>query len=444
MKTKLYCGAALADITPTPDMMPMPRGIRNAFFGGIIDPLKVRAIALGDGENKLLLVSFDLGGAPNPAENIPALSARTGIPEENILFVGTHAHAAPMVGRTGPMGPNAPVASEFAEVSARYSKLVEDAMFDAVDRAAASMRPARVGHANGKSYINVNRNEDYVSIDKDGTRIVRCGVGFNAEGPTDKTLFVMRFDDYDGNPIAFFINYPVHNVVMHANELFDGQMGISSDIGGNVSMFMENHFSGAVAMWTSGAAGDQNPIMMNQCYYPDPVTGAFTAKPTQGAVEMLETLATRHYADVQRTLEKIERTSELCDLSATVGLSYTPGRDVVMPDPNDIFGDVKVEMNENTAPYDVRLHLMKVGDVALLGVSGELYTTLSLHIKDVSPMSDTVIVTHDAGHMSRSGYIYDDDGIAREALHHNRSRILPGYVKESLSKVTLEMFEKLM
>lgn len=445
MNKKLFCGAAVSDITPTMDMMPMPRGIRNAFFGGIIDPLKVRAIALSDGENKALLISFDLGGAPDPKKNLPAISKHTGIPEENILFVGTHAHAAPMVGRTGPMGANAPVDPAFAEIMSRYETLVYDAMYQAIDRAIAELRPARVGYANGKSYINVNRNMDYVTYGEDGSRIVKCGLGYNAEGPVDRTLFVMKFEDYDGKPIAFFINYPLHNVVMHANLCCGDNMAISSDVGGNVSGLMEKQFAGAVAMWTSGAAGDINPIMMNQHYCPDPETGGFSLASVEGGdTAMLHTLATRHHQDILRTLEKIDHLSEYGDLSAAVGMSYTPGRDAIPLDPANPMGPCRYEITADTEPYDVRLHLMKIGDVALLGVSGELYTTLALHLKEISPMRNTVIVTHDASHITRSGYIYDDDGIAREALHHNHSRILPGYVKDSLTKVTRALFEKLV
>jgi hypothetical protein len=440
MNKKLFCGAAMADITPTDDMMPLPTPMGSC-FGGIVDSIYVRAIALGDGESKALLIAFELPGAPAPEKNIPAISKRTGIPEENIMFLSTHAHAAPMIGVPSPI---ASADRKVDPVLERYESYAYNAMFEAVDKAVSSMRPARVGYAFGESYINVNRNVDYVEIDKDGNRKVTCGIGHNGTAPIDRTLFTMRFEDYDGKPIAFFINYPVHNVVMHANLCFGDKMGISSDMGGNVSKMLEKANDGAVAMWTSGSAGDVNPIMMNQHYFPDPETGKFTAESVPGGdTSTLRTLSTRHYADVLRTLEKIDRYSEYGDLSAAVGWSYTPGRDVI-PDPTNMMAEPQVIINDDTKPYDVRLHLIKMGDVALLGISGELYTTLSLHLKAISPMSNTVIVTHDASALSRSGYIYDDDGIARKALHHNRSRILPGYVKESLAKVTLDLFEKLI
>lgn len=438
--SKLSCGAAIANITPTE--FPFPRG-GNSHFGGVVDPLCVRVIALSDGENKALIVSFDLAGAPDPQKNLKLISERTGIPEENILYIATHAHATPFVGSMRhPMGGNPEART--AETMKAYEERVYSSMFSAIDAAIASMRPAKYGIGNGKSYINVNRNQDYVSFDAEGNRIIKCGVGYNAEGPTDKTLFAMRFEDYDGNPIAFFINYPVHCVVMHENDCFNGAMGISGDIAGNVSQFMEKKFDKAVAIWSSGAAGDQNPIMMNQLYYPDSNTGEFVNEVIPGGESyMLKVLSTRHYNDVLRTLEKIDRFYENAEIGGMLEWSYTPGRDTVMNNPAQ-FDSAYTVTTEGAAPYDVRLHLLKIGNAALLGISGELYMTHALHLKEISPLKNTVIVTHDAGHLARSGYIYDDDGIAREALHHNHSRILPGYVKESLSKVTLNMFEKLM
>ena len=446
MDQKFLCGASVQDITPTNDMLPMSRGTLGSGFVGVVDPLRIRAIALDDGTRKVLLVSFDLGAAPDPIKNVPLISKHTGIPEDNIFLFGTHAHAAPMVGRIGPTGPMTRPNPEIQAVMERYEKYLYAAMYKAIDCALADMRPAKVGSATGKSYINVNRNQDYVVTGENGERVEYCSLGFSAEGPSDKTLFVMRFDDSDGKPIAFFVNYPVHCVVMHANDCFNGAMGISGDIAGCVSGYMEDMFEGAVAMWTSGAAGDQNPIMMNNIYYPDPETGKFNSDTVNGGdTYILRVLSTRHFADIQRVLEKIDSVSDDIKLDVIVDWSLTPGRDLEPLDPaNPIMGGSRVIENPNAAPYDVRLQMLKIGNTALLGISGELYTSFGLHLKEISPLKDIVIVTHCSSHMTRAGYIYDDDGIARKALHYGNSRILPGYVKDSLSQTMLRMFDSIL
>ena len=438
MSNKLYVGTGIADITPTQDMLPMKR---NAPSGGtlygVIDHLFVRAISVMAGSQKFLLITFDLGGAPNPGKNLAAITEKTGIPEENIFFMGTHAHAAP------PAGMRMGDADNRTEAMIAYEALVEEQMWKAVDAAVANVRPAKYGYACGESYINTNRNIDYRIEKENGEIEMKCGLGLNGAGPIDRTLFTMKFVDEEDKPIAFFINYPMHNVVMHGNCYFgEGQMGISSDVGGNVSQYLEKKYPGAVAMWTSGSAGDVNPIMMCQQYLPNPETGEFMLH-TSGNTDALNYLAGRHYADVLLTLDKITEYRDHLNAAAVIKYSYTPGRDVEPPKAGNIWADPVEIIKEDTDPYDVRLHLMKFGDVAFLGLSGELYTSLSLYLKEIAPMN-LVLITHDASHLTRSGYIYDDDGIARKALHYNRSRIRPGYVKDSLRKVMLEEFDDLL
>lgn len=42
----------------------------------------------------------------------------------------------------------------------RYEAFVLETLLACVDRATADLRPARMGFATGKSYVNVNRNAD--------------------------------------------------------------------------------------------------------------------------------------------------------------------------------------------------------------------------------------------------------------------------------------------
>ena len=55
----------------------------------------------------------------------------------------------------------------------------------------------------------------------------------------DKTVTVLRFDDLTGKPIAFWINYPVHAVVMGPENY-----QITGDIAGATSRFVEQHYLG--------------------------------------------------------------------------------------------------------------------------------------------------------------------------------------------------------
>ena len=61
----------------------------------VLGPAFVRAIAIGDGDQKVLLIAYDLIGVPDPTDAIKRLPKLTGLPAENILLFATHAHATP-------------------------------------------------------------------------------------------------------------------------------------------------------------------------------------------------------------------------------------------------------------------------------------------------------------------------------------------------------------
>ncbi len=446
MGNRLYCRASRGVITPSENLVPNLRGLRDNTFGGVLDDIFVRAIAVGDGESRALMIAFDLDKAPYPAENLARISERTGIPEDNIFLFSTHTHTAPITGyrpeeRINDVRLKAP---EVQEATTKYEKQVTGTMLKVVDEAVGGMRPARMGYAYEKSYINVNRNQDYEYTDENGELHTECCLGVNPQAPVDRTLFVMKFEDMNGQPISFFMNYPVHNCVMHANRCCGGKMGISGDIGGNVCCFLEEKFDGSTAMWSSGAAGDVNPLMSNKIYYPDPKTGRMVEWEIPGGdTSMLTTLATRHFADVMKAIRKIVCTAESAPIAGMVDWSFTPGRNVATRDD----GTTEIIVGDGVDPYEIRLHLVRLGNVALYGFSGELYSSLGRRIKEISPMENTIIINHDASLMARSNYIFDDVTLARDASNmlpgHGNSHMLPGYVLGSLEKHTLEMFEKL-
>src|SRR6516165_9727223 len=199
---------------------------------------------------------------------VEALSQRiaqeTGIAIECQLIAAVHDHSAPAP--FGMYGNNSPK-------SAAYTKQVEDASVEAVRRAKDNLQPAKIGIGTGKAYVNINRRE----YSSEGG----WWLGYNPEGPSDKTMTVIRFDTPSGKPIALLINYSVHAVVMGGENY-----QISGDLAGTTSRYVENYYRGepedaprsdagaaiqlrpqetsdkVVALWTSGAAGDQNPISL--------------------------------------------------------------------------------------------------------------------------------------------------------------------------------------
>jgi len=402
----LRAGAAKVDITPPADAaLPMSGyGSRTQGFKGIHDNIYVRAIVVDDGKTQVAMVAWELIFVPNAVweETSRRIAAETGIRVENLLLAAAHDHGAPSL--SGGALPASPA-------TAAYTKRVEDAAVEAVKRAKAQLQPARFGAGTGTAHVNVNRREFST---KQG-----WWLGFNENGTSDKTVAVLRFEDNSGKPIAFLINYPVHVVVMGPENY-----QITGDLAGATSRFVEQHFAGKdrprsdggprlslraeernsegiVALWTSGAAGDQNPVSM--------ASGEdFTLVNALG--QMLGEAAVRVANSIRTSGEA--RVWGAQSVVTCAGRRVEPGS---TPRAEYKFTD--------SDPVKIRLGLLMIGQVAISGVSGEVLTSIGLRLKRESPFSQTMMVTHANG---SSGYIPDDAAYEQVSYEITTTRLKPG------------------
>ena len=226
----LRAGAARVDISPPKEMFPI-----GAFID-VHDPLYVRALVLDNGSAKVVLMSVDAGGVPNGAEVARAVAEELGIPAGHVSMSATHDHSTP----------GSPGRGRGPYDLAPYNAIMRKGILEAARQANASLQPARIGFGTGKAYINTNRDEKIGDV---------YHMGYSPEGPTDKTVAVIKVTTLAGDPIAVWSNYAVHGVVMFLSKTKDGHPEISGDIGGAAASYVEDHFKGAIALWTPGAAG---------------------------------------------------------------------------------------------------------------------------------------------------------------------------------------------
>jgi hypothetical protein len=79
----------------------------------------------------------------------------------------------------------------------------------------------------------------------------------------------------------------------------------------------------------------------------------------------------------------------------------TPNPGPPMFAPNPDFKDVV----PYPATMDIHLNLLRLNDIAITGVSGEVFTRIYWHLRKESPLADTLMVTMSNG---RIGYLGDD------------------------------------
>ena len=418
----LRAGAARVDITPPADAaLPMSGyGSRTAGFKSIHDPIYVRAIVIDDGTTQAALVAWELIFVPDDvwADVSQRIAREAGIQPEHLVLSAVHNHGAPSIGAAG---------GRAGANTLAYTKTVEDAAVEAVRRARAQLQPAKFGIGTGAAYLNVNRREQSPR---------GMWLGYNENGPSDKTVTVLRFEDLTGKPIALLINYAVHVVVMGP-----GNYAVTGDLAGATSRFVEQHYSGqirprsdagpriqlrpqdrtaadgVVALWTSGAAGDQNPIAMEN-------GDDFTLVNALGRI--LGEEAVRVAGSI--------KTSPDARIRGAQQVANCPGRRVE-PGPTP-----RAEYKfTDQDPVPIRLGLLMIDRVALSGVSGEVFTLISQRLKKESPFSQTLMLTHTNG---SSGYIPNDAAFEPVGYEVTASRLKPGCAEDAIVNGFVDMMRR--
>jgi neutral ceramidase len=415
----LRAGASRVDITPAADAaLPMAGfASRTQGFKGIHDHVYVRAIVIDDGTTQAALVAWESLFVPDAVweDTAKRIASETGIRAEHLLVSAVHDHGAPSLATSAQATP----------AQRAYVTTVEDGAVEAVRRARAQLQPARFGMGTALAYVNVNRDEFSAGRG--------LWLGFNEHGPSDKTVTVLRFEDLTGKPIAFWINYAVHAVVMGSENY-----QITGDIAGATSRFVEQHYlgndkprsdagprlrlrpeertsgDGMVAAWTSGAAGDQNPVSM--------ASGEdFTLVESLGRV--LGEAVLRAAAAV--------RTATDVSLRGAQKVATCPGRRVE-PGPTP-----RAEYKFNDAdPVAIRLTLLTINDAAIAGVSGEVFTAIAQRLAREMPLARTIMVTHTNG---SSGYIPSDAAFDPVGYEVTASRLKPGCAEGAIVNGFLEL-----
>ena len=172
-----------------------------------------------------------------------------------------------------------------------------------------------------------------------------------------------------------------------------------------------------VALWTSGAAGDQNPLSLAR-------GTDFTLVDAFGKIMGEE--AIRVAARIRTTPNA--RIRGMQQVATCPGRRFVPGQ---RPP-----GEFKFEDSD---PVNIRLGLLTINDIALAGVSGEVLTGIGQHLKRETPFSNTIIVTHANG---SSGYIPDDAAFDQISYEITTSRLKPGCAENAIVNGFLDMFQQ--
>jgi len=417
----LHVGAAKVDVTPAESALP-----KN--YRGVLDRVYARAIVLEQGTGRAALITVDAGMLSDGIWQAVTrqLDTELGIPPANVILTATHTHSVP-----------GPPAADYA------GKIVQAARL-----ARQKLVPARVGYGTGESFINVNRQ---ITDPKTG----KWWEGPNREGPSDKTVAVLKFESVNGEPLAVYFNYAVHGVIA-------GQLDqISGDIPGASERYIEDAFGGAVvAVWSTGASGDQNPIYFQQTYdlreirikdYAKRGVDISNAMPPGGEGldrndpasvrlmnqqrQMLLSMGQFLGEEVLYVMRNIERTDTDVRLFGAQQTIRCPGRERTNDGRAGAEGTYK-----DAAPVEIRLGVLRIGDAVIGAVNAEVFSPIAQRLKRESPFKATMMATLTNG-AARSGYIPDDASYGKYTFEVLSSRLQPGCAESSIVHGLLELID---
>jgi hypothetical protein len=420
----LRAGAFRVDYTPQGAQLP-------ANFTGVLDPIFVRTLVLDNGSARAALVAIDAGAIPT--DLYKSVSARAAaelrIPASHLLISASHTHSVPF----------------------RLDAGVEETILRALHESVARLQPAQVAWGTGVSYINVNR-------DRIDPKTQRWWEGPNYDGTSDKTVAVVRVETPAGEPIAVYYNYAVHGVITGTLDM------ISGDIPGAASRYVEESLGGdAVALWASGAAGDQNPIYFNQTYELRDIRIADYAKRGEDISNAMPPGGQgmdRNNPRVRLLMDQQKRMNETLGqmLGEEVlhvmreGLEKSPadvtlsGLQVSLSCPARRRTDSGRAGNEGTyvdaGDVTIGLGALRIGDVYIGTVDAEVYNAIAQRLKRQSPFKHTMLSTLTNG-MAQTGYIPSDDAFGRNVFTVLSSRLKPGCAEAGIVDGLLELMRGL-
>ena len=380
-------GAAQRDITPL-----LGTSLVGFFHErkarDVRDPLYAKALVLDDGENRLGFVLCDLIALEKEyiSEVRRLVESDCEIPPENLMVACTHTHTGPA--SVGALG---------VDRDEGYLEFLVPRIADVVGMAVNRLREAEIGWEVGREE-RISFNRRYWM--RDGT--VRTNPGYNnpdivrPAGPIDPEVVAIRVSDAEGRTVAVLANFALHYVGGSPTDV------VSADYFG---MFAEEiqrmHGERFVAMLSNGCCGDVNNIDVHN-------------PPERKGYAHVEHVASILAADVYSLTEHIKPTSEvqLRAASRNVTIPIRPVTEKMAEAARETLRDAPEDINRYTKeqiyarevlllremPREVETEVQafalrsELGDMAILGLPGEMFVEIGLRIKEGSPFRPTMIV----------------------------------------------------
>lgn len=384
----LKAGIARKDITPAKPVTMSGYAGRTGLSQGVHDPLSARAVALEQDGKRLVLVSTDLIGfyqAGAPIRNAILTACR--LEPSELFLTAIHTHSAPTPTLDSEKG---------HANNVEYTQWLEKQLVDMVREALGNMVPVQLGFGSGSSPVGVNRREPAPGA---AGKPDKVKLGRNPAVATDREVQVLKLSRAGNDePLAVMFAYATHSTSMGTKNYL-----IGGDVHGLAAQFIEKYLGrGVIAPDFAGASGDIDPWYR--------VLPAFET--ANGWIPEPVLQGTMLGEEVVHVLKGIQKPVASGPIRTAIKTCTLPAK---AREAKDAQSDAR--------PAELTISVARVGDVALVGLGGEVFNEIGRAIKAASPFAHTVIITHcngGAGYLPTSAS-YPDGGYEVQS-----SRFAPG------------------
>jgi len=388
----LKAGLAKVDITPAVGTELCGHFRSDLKSTGIHSNLFAKALVLDNGQNNAVLVACDLLGVTSTlvASTRERVGELTGIDGKDVMISCTHTHS----------GPGSMPLRVVGKSDEAYQNQLEKKIAGAVYLASQNMKEASIGLGVGSEELATSRR---VKWPDDSIRFDWLDPKISPKEPIDKELKVLTVKDMDGKTGAIIINFACHPVTM-GGKVFNL---ISSDFPG-VAMSLIEKVKGyeTVAMFFNGAYADTHPrkdLVPGYNYYSqvkgDELTTtlgtilAAAALKISGRTHTHSNIIIQARSEIVRVpLEKLPSDEELRDRIPKdrqrleeLLKAEAPRNEWWWLKISSDWYEYVLELYENGKRFepheDLEIQVIRVGDVYIVGLPGEVFSRIGLEIK---------------------------------------------------------------
>ena len=346
----------------------------------VLDELYAKALVLNDGTNTVAIVSADLLYTPleeitDPVRKI--ITEKIGIEAQNVLVCGTHTHSGPEVFSKSKLRPDKRI--DESTIDRSYLDTLIQKIAGSVLIAHKNMQPVKIGAAKGvlpeivfnrrptdKNGLvkmtfslppEVGATRKIVTDSEGSTRVmfdIPDGQAKLRFGRIDPEVSVLRVENANGEIIGSLVNFGCHPVCIYPSL----STAISADYPAYATRVVEQA-EGGICLFTLGLAGN--------------------AVPFERGLRPREQIGRALGGETLRRLQFVSTTDDITLKAIRKKI---------------VFPVKKASAADGTStPVTTEIQAVKLGDIFVLGLPGEILIEVGLDIKSRAALENLIIAT---------------------------------------------------